>query len=54
MSRLLAAAPSRIRSCLESQIGTIAGRNSLHDGVVRRTSTCRSTTGPTGSASSAT
>jgi hypothetical protein len=28
MSKLLAAAPSRIRSCLESQLGQIAGRNS--------------------------
>jgi hypothetical protein len=30
MSRLLASAPSRIRSCLESQLGTIAGRNTCH------------------------
>jgi hypothetical protein len=28
ISKLLAAAPSRIRSCLESQLGQIAGRNS--------------------------
>jgi len=28
MGKLLAAAPSRIRSCLESQLGQIAGRNS--------------------------
>jgi hypothetical protein len=31
MNRLLEAAPSRVRDCIESQIGTIAGRNSCRN-----------------------